>query len=350
MNSHQSKQEPAAEYADAFSIAKTALGLVGKFGTPPTPKAYEVWYRYVEGKHETIRDQLSHAIDQAESVSLELLENLHDQFCVPGDGVNERISLELANELGDLRSLISSQQSAGDNFNSSINSASETLSTNADASSEIRDCVAELLASNKNMQSKLHETSTRLQESQSQIAELRNDLVSSQKKAMIDPLTGVGNRRYFDAMMDQAVKNIGDSGDELFLLLIDLDEFKNINDSFGHSAGDQVLRFVATETEKIRSDALIARYGGDEFAVFLQTKETEEASQFANEIRRFFATNSLTFLQSGELLGRVGISIGVARLRTEDDRESWFNRADQLLYRAKESGRNCVMVERILNG
>ncbi len=167
---------------------------------------------------------------------------------------------------------------------------------------------------------------------------------------MTDPLTGVGNRRYFDAMMDQAVKNIGHSDDELFLLLIDLDEFKNINDTFGHSAGDQVLRFVATETEKIRCDASIARYGGDEFAVFLQTKEAEEASQLANEIRHFFATNSLKFLQSGELLGRVGLSIGVARLRTEDDVESWFNRADQLLYRAKESGRNCVMVERILNG
>ncbi len=161
MNSHQSKQEPAAEYAEAFLIAKEALGLVGKFRTPPTPKVYEVWYRYVEGKHETIRDQLSHAVNQTESVSLELLEHLHDQFCVHGDGVNARISLELSNEMADLRFLISSQLSAGDDLNTSINAASETLSTTADASSEIRDCVAELLASNKNMQSQLHETSTR---------------------------------------------------------------------------------------------------------------------------------------------------------------------------------------------
>ncbi len=83
--------------------------------------------------------------------------------------------------------------------------------------------------------------------------------------------------------------------------------------------------------------------------MFLETSGVEEATQFADQIRRFFATNSLKFLQTGELLGRVGLSIGVARLRSEDDSESWFNRADQLLYRAKESGRNCVMVERILN-
>lgn len=349
MSSDQANTESTSEFAEAFAIAKEALGLVGKFRTPPTPEVYAVWYRFVEGKNEAIQEQLSHATNHAESVSLQLLENLHEQFCLPSDDASEQVSRELANRMSELGSLISSQLTAGDDFSDSINAANETLTSNTSASSEIRDCVTELLESNKHMQTQLQETSSRLKESQNQVAELRNDLVNSQKKVMTDPLTGVGNRRYFDMMMEQAV-NDGLRDDELFLLLIDLDEFKNINDTFGHSAGDQVLKFVATETKKIRAGASIARYGGDEFAVFLETNEVEEATQYANEIRRFFATNSLKFLQTGEMLGRLGLSIGVARLRSEDDSESWFNRADQLLYRAKESGRNCVMVERVLTG
>ncbi len=347
MNDRSDNPKPA-EFAAAFAIAKEALQFVGKFQTPPTPKIYEVWYRYAEGNNDAIKEQLSHAVDEAGEVSAEMIEQLYDQFCTSSDDVDARISRELSDEMADLESLIASQLTAGNEFRDSIDSASDKLGTDA-TSDEIQTCIAGLIASNTKMQSQLEESSSRLQESQSQVSELRNDLAESQKSVMTDPLTGVGNRRFFETMMIQSLDAIAERGERAFLLLIDLDEFKQVNDNFGHDAGDHVLRFVATETQNICPAGSIARYGGDEFAMFLCGESADEASQIADEIRRFFSTNSLTFAQTGQMLGRIGLSIGVARLRPDDDRESWFRRADQLLYRAKESGRNCVMVERALD-
>jgi len=186
----------------------------------------------------------------------------------------------------------------------------------------------------------------RLVESQAQVSNLRKDLDASQETAVTDPLTGVGNRRLFDVMMDRAVQRANEDSGNHFLYLIDLDKFKDINDTFGHSVGDEVLKFVAGEIQQIRSDLSIARYGGDEFAVFLKNVDVDQASSVADQVRRVCSTKKLTLTQSGEQLGRVGLSVGVACLRAEDDAQSWFQRADKLLYRAKESGRNCVMVER----
>lgn len=330
----------------AFALARQALALVGEHQTPPSPKVYEVWYRYVEGSNESITQQLNHAIKQSGSVTVELLEQLYDQFCTPQDSANDRVSLELSKELVRLQGMITNQRSAGQSFNSSISSANEAITAESDMTpTDIARHIGNLVQNNQSMQSQLSEMDSRLQESQSQVANLRKDLVDSQKTMMTDPLTGLGNRRFFDTLMNRAVSEDREASN-VFLLLIDLDEFKEINDTFGHSAGDQVLRFVASETAKFRSDVSMARYGGDEFAVFLNTNNVEEATEFADQIRKFFSTNSLRLARSKESLGRIRLSIGVARLRPDDDASSWFDRADGLLYRAKESGRNCVMVER----
>ncbi len=343
------KDPPTTDFAEAFALAKEALGYIGRFQTPPTPKVYQVWYRYVENKNEAIREQLDHAINEAHSVDQEFLEQLYDQFCCETDPVSDRVGSELSNELAQFGSLLRSQIDAGEQFSSTISSASQTLTEEPESSEAVRRCVEQLLESNKNMQAQLKKTRERLDESEKQVKHLRKDLDASQRKIMTDPLTGVGNRRFFDNVMEQTKQQVSRDQTSTFLLLIDLDEFKGINDTFGHSVGDEVLKFVASQCRALRKDARIARYGGDEFAVFLSVHDIAEANAFADEIRKACVTNKLKLADSGEQLGRIGLSIGVARLRPDDDGESWFNRADQLLYRAKNSGRNCVMIERLLD-
>lgn len=337
-----------ADDTTAFSLAKEALAMVGRFQTPPNPKVYEVWYRYVEGKNEAIREQLAHAVEESGEVETEFLEQLHDQFCVVNSDVTDRLGAELSNQMAAFRSLINKQIDAGEEFSSSIHTANDTLEARPESPEDIETCITQLLQSNQSMESQLQSTQKRLNESQSQVEGLRKDLDDSQEKIMTDPLTGVGNRRFFDTMMTRSVGGTPESS-STFLVLVDLDEFKEINDNFGHSVGDDVLKFVSSEIQRIRADASIARYGGDEFAVFLTVEEAQQATDFANEIRRVCATNRLKHSSTGASLGRIGVSIGVARLRQDDDRESWFDRADKLLYRAKESGRNCVMAERALS-
>jgi GGDEF domain-containing protein len=137
---------------------------------------------------------------------------------------------------------------------------------------EIAQGIEQLLRSNQAMQTKLNEMGSRLQESQGQVDVLQHNLLDLQKTMLTDPLTGVGNRRFFGQLLDQAIER-ADRDVSAFLILIDLDGFKGINDKFGHDAGDQVLEFVATETCKLRSDFPLVRYGGDEFAIFMEATD-----------------------------------------------------------------------------
>jgi diguanylate cyclase len=246
-----------------------------------------------------------------------------------------------------LQLLIRDQLTANDEFSVSITNAGAGLDVPGISPEKVRDSVRIVLHSNEKIRGQLHELKNQLEESRSQIDHLRTSLQESQKSLMTDPLTGVGNRRFFDAMLTQAIKH--SKGEQhTFLILVDLDDFKQINDSFGHSVGDDVLAFVATEMQRIAAEASIARHGGDEFALLLRMNEPEQAHQLAQDIGQFFSHKNFTLANSGEVIGRLTVSIGVARLREDDDRDSWFQRADGLLYNAKNSGRNCVYMEREL--
>ncbi|MDE2428915.1 MAG: GGDEF domain-containing protein [Burkholderiales bacterium] len=153
-----------------------------------------------------------------------------------------------------------------------------------------------------------------------------------------DFLTGVRNRRSFDRQMQQLCDEHAADMD-VCLLVLDLDHFKNINDQFGHSVGDQVLvQFCALMRARIRTNDGLYRYGGEEFAVIAMGTESVAAARFAEELRGMVA--------QAELLTDypVTVSIGVAQRLPGESADDWFRRADGMLYIAKLSGRNAVRV------
>ncbi|TWU27915.1 Diguanylate cyclase DosC [Novipirellula artificiosorum] len=334
-----------------FAIAKQALGFVAQFRTPPTPDVYEVWYRYAEGSNTPLCEQLSYAVNDAESADAELLEQLHQQFFTSGDQaeLNQQLGEGLSKTIGSVESIIHDQQSAGNAFQSSVRSASASLDEDAATVDDLKACVASVLQSNHRMQEQLSQMASRLEESHRQVTTLRDRYFESQKKLMTDPLTGVGNRLFFDTIIASALEHQERGKRHFFLLLVDLDKFKLVNDTFGHAAGDQVLRFVATNIERLAGDASVARYGGDEFAIFLNSIDMDEGVHLAETVCQFFAKNKMTLNDTHEYLGQLTSSIGGALLRANDNHETWFERADKLLYSAKNGGRNRVMVERKLD-
>ena len=334
------------ENAKAFSIAKEALALISTFRTPPIPEVYEVWYRYVEGGNKAIQDQLTHSVKVAKSVSASRLQELKRQFLNSSDSaeVNHSISQKLAKEMDGLHKLISSQQGVNEEFGGSIASASDRLIEQSDSSMEMRTCLSEMLLCKEKMTASMAEMDLKLKTSKGQVESLKETLAEMQKSILIDPLTGLGNRRVFDATL--AVANEPRTNQKpTYLFLVDLDEFKTINDTHGHLTGDDVLRFVGQALVKQAIGATITRYGGDEFAIFVNV-EPEQAKQMADNICNYFFGNDLTVRSTGNPLGKLTISLGGALLRTDDNSDSWFERADKLLYDAKCGGRNRVMVER----
>ncbi|WP_417748897.1 GGDEF domain-containing protein [Rosistilla oblonga] len=333
------------ENLDAFAIAKDALRLIGQFKTPPTPNVYRVWYRYVEGQDQDLVRQLQPAVNDARSVSVGMLESLHSQSPDVVDDTNANIGEALVAELSRFQNLLSQQQAAGDEFEGTIDTASKLLNTNSPTDKNSADCIAVINAGAALMKGQLTEASDKLAAAKNQIAKLQTELAQSRRGMMTDHLTGIGNRRYFDAHVRQTLQSLEYCSGAVYLILMDVDHFKNINDSFGHDAGDQVIRFIASETSRRHPNVSLSRLGGDEFAVILQTNSSLEAAEFADELRKFFATQKLKIMPSRTPMGSIRISMGLARLRVDDNEQSWYTRADAMLYRAKGAGRDQVAIE-----
>ena len=173
---------------------------------------------------------------------------------------------------------------------------------------------------------------------------LRNNLDHSLELAVTDQLTGLHNRRYMTGQLDSLAKRAALGGDPVAALLIDIDHFKKINDTFGHDVGDEVLReFGLRLASNVRAIDLPCRYGGEEFTVIMPDTQLADAMRIAERIRMHVAGSPFRVAGGKELL-TVTISVGVsATLGANDTPEALLKRADEGVYEAKASGRNTVV-------
>lgn len=173
---------------------------------------------------------------------------------------------------------------------------------------------------------------------------LRETVHATIELAIVDSLTGLHNRRYLDSHFGALVDEAQNRGRPLSVLVLDIDKFKSVNDTYGHDAGDDVLREFAQRVRKsLRSPDLVARYGGEELVVVMPNTPLETARAAAERIRARVGQEPFA-IHKGSSSIPVTVSIGIASLdRLDDTPDSLVKRADQALYRAKEEGRNRVI-------
>ncbi|MEA2905676.1 MAG: two-component system, cell cycle response regulator [Alphaproteobacteria bacterium] len=172
---------------------------------------------------------------------------------------------------------------------------------------------------------------------------LRDNVQMSIEMAITDALTGLYNRRYMETHVGTLVEQAISRGKPLTVLVLDIDYFKSVNDSYGHDAGDDVLREFALRIRKsIRGIDLACRYGGEEFVVVMPETDMSVATMVAERLRRRIASEAFAVQQGGRTI-EVTISIGIAALGRDDNAATVLKRADQALYRAKRDGRNRVV-------
>lgn len=167
--------------------------------------------------------------------------------------------------------------------------------------------------------------------------------------AVIDPLTGLHNRRYLDAKLESLIRRVGAGRAGLAVLVCDLDHFKDLNDTYGHDAGDAALReFARRLSTTVRPLDLVCRTGGEEFVVVMPGTSADLATLAAERLRRRIV--SAPYQLGPEVNVPVTLSVGVAAARTDDTSAALLKRADEALYRAKQAGRNRVMAEELPAG
>lgn len=161
---------------------------------------------------------------------------------------------------------------------------------------------------------------------------------------ILDPLTGLFNRRYFQSRINAEFANLSRYGAPLCLLILDLDRFKNVNDTFGHQAGDAVLVRTAAITEKIaREGDTVARVGGEEFAVLLHGTDSGGGQAVAERIRKAIETARMPIPGGRHVEITVSVGLAGTDLIPAKSPDELFAHADRALYTAKKSGRNIVI-------
>ena len=175
------------------------------------------------------------------------------------------------------------------------------------------------------------------------------------RTSLIDTLTGVNNRRFFDQRIGEEMDRVQRSGENLSCLFLDIDFFKLVNDTYGHQVGDRVLTAVANEIRsQLRNNDVLARYGGEEFVSLLSGASEQKAIEVGERIRQRVESHSVE--TADEKFVKVTISVGVATFDPEisvDDQKaegSWLiESADHALYDAKRNGRNCVVSRGVIS-
>lgn len=171
---------------------------------------------------------------------------------------------------------------------------------------------------------------------------LRNRLEESIEASVVDPLTGLHNRRYMETHLSTLVDDARSSGRSLSVLLADIDHFKHVNDTYGHDVGDAVLKEFSTRFRRnTRGIDLACRYGGEEFLIIMPDTPMARACQIGERLRASIAADAFPVRQGLDI--HLTASVGLATLEREDDTpETVFRRADTALFDAKRRGRNRV--------
>jgi diguanylate cyclase len=256
----------------------------------------------------------------------------------PGDAALLRYGDLLGHELGAVLNVLERRSAAEDEFIDRLDRTRAGLPLFARAAT-VREAIGTLRETAADHAVRLAAFAAELQTAHAQIAELRDELSAAREAASRDALTGLANRGRFDASLAAAVE----AGSPFALVLADLDHFKRVNDAHGHPAGDAILRhFAELLRATIRSDDLAARFGGEEFALLLHGVGAAGARQTAERIRQEFGARSFRATGTGERIGTITASFGLAAFEGDGTVADVLGRADAALYRAKRNGRNRV--------
>lgn len=329
-----------------IAMAEQILSELRDLGLQATPHAFAVWHAHAMGSDALLSAsirELMHTLKLDDAA----MEQLHDTHVRSTMALRmaERSSRAIMLEIDGIVELIKLSLGSATQFGSTLSTLLRDLVQTSDPGA-LREIVGTLVTAAEETRQVNVTLEKGLRSARTEIDDLRKMLEDTRVASLTDALTGISNRKHLDISLEQALDAANASRTPFALLMIDIDHFKQFNDQHGHLTGDKVLKVVAQALKsKFQGRATVARFGGEEFAVIVPNGDLTSGWVSAEAARHSIMARELVKRSSGERIGRISISVGVAAWRRQDTALRIIARADAALMHAKRMGRNRTVTE-----
>jgi len=339
-NTYPESVEESANYL------RMALKNISKYKLPYNPISYLLWYEYATGRNEQLNQDIGTLIEKNEPITMAVIEGLFKNH------IADRQVVMAERKAQKLQSILVEMTQHFSRSGSEIGAQGNVLETCAMELSQspsleqITGITERIVLETKNIVESCRTIKSQLDSNVSEINTLSKEIEDVKQAAKTDMLTCLLNRRGFNRAMSQLLNDRTTTREPLSVILLDIDHFKRVNDTFGHLVGDNVLKVLSKLLkDSIKGKDVAARFGGEEFILALPQTIIEGAYTVAEQIRSNLQRMKWTIKDSGKSIGQLSVSLGVALYRDGESVEAVIKRADDALYHAKNTGRNRTVTE-----
>jgi diguanylate cyclase len=300
-----------SDHEHTMALANIALGQIRALRLSADPRNYEFFFHYATGRNAAFNKAVNDCLATKKTLSDADIQELHRTFLsgLPTEKV-ESLGAKVVGEIDQVMAMIDAAVGSTTSYSATLADAKQQIGHAADREA-LRVIVESLVSTTKEAERANHALEARLQASRQEIRQLHEHLETARTESLTDPLTTLANRKSFDQALTRMMVQATSKGEPLSLMMLDI----------------------------------AARYGGEEFAVVLPNTALRQALTVGEHIRRAVMMKELMKRSTGETLGRVSISAGIALQRNGESAQSLIERADACLYAAKRTGRNKVVCE-----
>ncbi|MBI5919173.1 MAG: diguanylate cyclase [Nitrosomonadales bacterium] len=306
-----------------------------------TPLTYAVWYELISGINPALTEASNKLMEGGRKLDDRAIEQLHHNFVSDSkheesfDARQEKINQLLSKLAG----FTAETDKHANQFGNNLQAYGNTLKQDLDPA-KLEALIGNMAGDTNKMRGSVQTLQSQLEDSKKEVQKLQRELKSARGEASTDPLTGVLNRRGFEAKAQTILDDAELIQKGLCLLMVDIDHFKKVNDTFGHLLGDKVIQAVATMLKfRVKGQDVVARLGGEEFAVLLPETDLAGARVVAEHIRQGIEKSKIRRLDTQDFIGGITVSLGISKYQGNTVVEM-LDQADKALYQSKEGGRN----------